>query len=290
MARPRQEGFDYFSFDVGFFWDKKIKGLKGRFGISGVAVYIYLLAQVYGDKGYYTKADVDLYDSIIADLGVTQEFTEQVVKFLSERSMLEGTLLRLDNVITAVGIQRRFQAMSRERGKRNMIEVDPKIWLLGEDETAPFIKFAQNQNCSGKNDSYSVKNPSFTPAKPHKVKESKVKKSKVKDSMPPERQKRTHGTYKNVYLSDQDMEKLKAEFPADWQDRIDRLSEYMESTGKTYKNHLATIRSWARRDNGKSAQPKKSKFNNYDDTNRTDYADLENKLLDMMLEDGGETG
>ncbi len=35
---------------------------------------------------------------------------------------------------------------------------------------------------------------------------------------------------------------------------------------------------------------KPSKFNNYEDTNRTDYADLENKLFDMMLEDGGETG
>ena len=65
MARPRKEGFDYFSFDVGFFWDKKIKGLKGRFGISGVAVYIYLLAQVYGDKGYYTKADVEKFRAAV---------------------------------------------------------------------------------------------------------------------------------------------------------------------------------------------------------------------------------
>lgn len=174
MARPRKEGFDYFSFDVGFFWDRKIKGLRGRFGIGGVAVYIYLLTQVYGDKGYYTKADIDLYDSIIADLGVTQEFTEQIMKFLSERSMLNGTLLRSDNVITSVGIQRRFQTMSHERGRHNEIEVDPKIWLLKEYETAPFIKFTQNQSYSGKNSGYSSKNPGFNHAKPHKVKESKV--------------------------------------------------------------------------------------------------------------------
>ena len=30
--------------------------------------------------------------------------------------------------------------------------------------------------------------------------------------------------------------------------KIDRLSEYMASTGKTYRNHLATIRAWARQD------------------------------------------
>lgn len=57
-----------------------------------------------------------------------------------------------------------------------------------------------------------------------------------------------HGEYQNVLLSDDDLEKLKAEFPSDWYQRIQRLSEYMASSGKSYKNHLATIRNWARRD------------------------------------------
>lgn len=57
-----------------------------------------------------------------------------------------------------------------------------------------------------------------------------------------------HGEYQNVLLSDDDLEKLKSEFPADWDQRIQRLSEYMASSGKSYKNHLATIRNWARRD------------------------------------------
>lgn len=63
---------------------------------------------------------------------------------------------------------------------------------------------------------------------------------------PPVRHK--YGQYKNVLLSDQDMDKLKAEFPEDYENRIERLSEYMASTGKKYKNHLATIRNWASRD------------------------------------------
>lgn len=56
-----------------------------------------------------------------------------------------------------------------------------------------------------------------------------------------------YGEYQNVLLSDRDLEKLKAEFP-DWENRIERLSEYIASTGKQYKNHLATIRTWARSD------------------------------------------
>lgn len=60
--------------------------------------------------------------------------------------------------------------------------------------------------------------------------------------------KGTYGCYGNVKLTDTDLSKLKAEFPADWQERIDRLSTYMDSSGKSYKNHLATIRKWARED------------------------------------------
>lgn len=61
--------------------------------------------------------------------------------------------------------------------------------------------------------------------------------------------KHKYGEYNNVLLSDAEFEKLKAEFPNDYQSRIERLSGYMQSTGKSYKDHLATIRNWARRDN-----------------------------------------
>ena len=43
------------------------------------------------------------------------------------------------------------------------------------------------------------------------------------------------------------MSKLQSEFP-DWEQRIERLSEYIASKGAKYKSHLATIRSWARKD------------------------------------------
>ena len=71
------------------------------------------------------------------------------------------------------------------------------------------------------------------------------------DNKKPTRHK--YGTYKNVFLTDEDVEKLKTEFPDDWQNRIERLSEYIASSGKTYKNHLATIRVWAKKDKEREA-------------------------------------
>lgn len=78
------------------------------------------------------------------------------------------------------------------------------------------------------------------------TKESSTNRPTTKESKRETRHK--YGEYQNVLLSDSDMEKLKTEFPTDWEERIERLSAYMASTGKTYKSHLATIRNWARRD------------------------------------------
>lgn len=59
--------------------------------------------------------------------------------------------------------------------------------------------------------------------------------------------KHKYGEYKNVLLTDEEMEKLQAEFPNDWRQRIEEVSAYVAGSGKTYKNFLAVIRNWARR-------------------------------------------
>jgi len=59
---------------------------------------------------------------------------------------------------------------------------------------------------------------------------------------------RTYGRYQNVILTDNELTSLKADFPALFAEYIERVSEYMESNGKRYKNHAATIRRWIRED------------------------------------------
>ena len=70
----------------------------------------------------------------------------------------------------------------------------------------------------------------------------------IEEAAPPKPTRHKYGQYKNVLLTDEDYAKLMSEFPHDYSERIERLSEYMASTGKSYKNHLATIRNWAKRD------------------------------------------
>ena len=55
-----------------------------------------------------------------------------------------------------------------------------------------------------------------------------------------------YGNYANVPLTATQYLKLKKEFPNDWEERIETLSEHIHNTGKEYKDCLAAIRARAR--------------------------------------------
>lgn len=67
--------------------------------------------------------------------------------------------------------------------------------------------------------------------------------------------KHKYGEYQNVLLTDEELEKLKDEY-FDYEERIERLSTYIESSGKKYKSHYATIRMWAKKDKPTPVQAK----------------------------------
>ena len=62
--------------------------------------------------------------------------------------------------------------------------------------------------------------------------------------------KSNYGEYSNVLLTDEEYNKLLIEIP-NASEYIEKLSTYMESTGKKYKSHIATIRNWFRNDKEK---------------------------------------
>lgn len=197
MARPKQDGLLYFSFDTDFFYaDKNIKRLKARYGNNGLLFYIYLLTEIYRN-GYYIRWDLESIDDAIDILNVTEGFIEQVMTFLVSRSLLtkisilanSDTILPIQKagddrpqcelangngqkraeVITSPGIQRRYQ--EAVKGRKRQIEVNAEIWLLDKEETASCIKVTKKYSFSEKNQSKSEKND---------IKESKGKESKGK--------------------------------------------------------------------------------------------------------------
>ena len=57
-----------------------------------------------------------------------------------------------------------------------------------------------------------------------------------------------YGEYKNVILTDEEISNLKSKLQKKYDEYLERLSQYMASTGKTYASHSATILSWYEKD------------------------------------------
>lgn len=56
----------------------------------------------------------------------------------------------------------------------------------------------------------------------------------------------TFGEYRNVFLTEKEYKRLKADFSG-LDNLIEQLSAYIQSTGKKYADHAATLRIWAKR-------------------------------------------
>ena len=78
-----------------------------------------------------------------------------------------------------------------------------------------------------------------------KLSGNKNKESKTNES---KRRSKAYGKFQNVFLSDGDITVLQRTVPS-YIEYIERLSAYMQSTGKSYADHAATIKSWYLRDN-----------------------------------------
>lgn len=96
----------------------------------------------------------------------------------------------------------------------------------------------------------------------------KGRKAEISEAKNPPPHANLIGVYKNVFLSDKDVETLKNELAEKYEYYINRLSEYMETSGKAYKSHIATIRSWAKED---AEKPKNNQQHNKISHTKADY-------------------
>lgn len=290
MARPRKEGVAYFSLDVDFFSDKKIKILKARYGADGITLYIYLLCEIY-KNGYYLEVDDDFQFIISDDLNMNCDKVKQVLAFLLERSLFDRKLFQSDAVITSAGIQRRFQLMVKSRAVKNPIQIKD-YWLLSKEETEPFIQvnsfldYSSNNNDNSMNNS---ENNTFNSVK-NDTKKSKVKESKENES----KEKKNIGTAVPERFSEPELEDAfqlfitcrKQNGQKLSEDQIRLLREELYSLSNNVMEQLAIVRK-ATVSNWKSFYPmkkssdgKKNKFNNFQSRDY-DYDDMEKTMLGL---------
>lgn len=162
MARPNKQGIDYFPFDVDFFSDIKIRKIARACGSQATSILICLLCNIYKDKGYYILWDEDLPFVIADTVGVSEGAVKEVILKALQVDFFDQDIYKKHNVLTSLGIQKRFKSAVYKREKIEYIE---------EYIVSDVIKIVSD-----------VKNQvSDVRSTQSKVKKSRVKKSKEND-------------------------------------------------------------------------------------------------------------
>lgn len=264
MARPIREGLLYFPFDTDFFQDKKIRALKGRYGTDGLAVYIYLLCEIY-KAGYYIVSDDDLILCLADDLNISEESARQIISFLLSRSLLTeikgDKLAKSDTVLTAASVQRRYQ--EAVKGLRRDVCVKAEYWLLEPEDTLSIIKTCSENNKSGKNEGKSGKNGS----KSGKNSTNKIKENKIKEK------ENNLSIDRGVFLTDKQLRELQSLSSVGSVDTyISKLYEWQKTNGKRCRDPFSTIKKWIAEDNAKYRKPSSAEEPSFDLDRFEDYA------------------
>lgn len=283
MARPPKQGLDYFPKDVEFYNDFKIMDLLALHGPIGVTVYEVILTEVYRN-GYYLAEPIERVATkvvrIIGNKWVQKRLVSQVILDCGELGLFETTLLK-HGVITSVGIQRRYAAVT----SRNKVHKD-KCWLIDEDGQ-PLLNAPQNLIYDTKtriSDAETGISDADIPqkeSKGNKTKEHKTISSELEISP---RQTAfqlpiINGDIHIVLLDD--VEKYKSLYPAvdieqefrkmiGWLDANPAKRKTSRGINKFINGWLCRAQDFARPVQAAAVQPKKNQFHNFEQRD-TDY-------------------
>ena len=234
---------EWFKHDIGAFRDEKIQALRIDCGGAAVDAYYAIIELIYeGEEALTMGKNQAETKSVLHGLCLGWDGFLKYVEGMEQNGLLSVEYHRENDDITSVVVNsRRASAVIADMNR--------------------LAKIARQNGKSGGRPK--KKNPGETHAKPRhnpditqSAKDYKTIKTNKKDvskdtSKKPATAKRSYGENGNVLLTDDELSKLQERFPDDWQQRIDDLSFYIGSTGKTYKSHYLTILNWERKNQPK---------------------------------------
>ena len=213
-------------------------------GKDYILFYLKLLLESVSHEGHLRFSETIPYNekmlSVITNTNI--DIVRSAMKILTELNMIEvldDSTIYMSEVEKLTGSE--TTAAERMRKSRNKQKALPECNNVTEE-------------CNNEQNCYTEKE---IETELDTETDKELKEDKMSDK-PTKSPKHKYGMYNNVLLSDEEMEKLQNEFPYDYQERIERLSEYIASKGAKYKDHLATIRSWARKDQSRQQQPRQA--------------------------------
>ena len=278
MGRKPKTGLDYFPKDVDYYDDFNIMDLMNEYGPLGQTIYDVVLCMIY-HEGYYLEVPKmeQLAVKIIKTIGnrwvKKKDFVLQVIHYCAEIGLFDQGLLN-QNVITSVGVQRRYKEVT----VRNKVDRS-KYWLIDENGQ-PLLNAPQNSISATEKD---------ISATEKRQKESKVNKNIYYSNPDLNREFCLYLDMRNhtgPTLSAEQINALKEELDSLAENDSDKLGIVRKAFGGGYKSFFPTSKKKRKKSTPK---PKKEEtIHNFTQREVKDceFENLEKKLLKKQL--GGD--
>lgn len=127
-------GFEYYNVDTNRYQDIKIKRLKKDFGTSGIAVYDYILCEIYRVRGCFLVWDESTAFDVAEYFGLKETLVNEIVNYCCVVGLFDKALLASGSIISSRSIQQRFIDMST-RAKRKDFKIPKEIDIITEEST-----------------------------------------------------------------------------------------------------------------------------------------------------------
>ncbi len=314
MARMRTNSASYFPMDVSYFNDRKIRRLRRECGDLGIILHLYLLCCTYSDsRGYYTEADENLIFDLSERFDVGEAEILKIFKIILEVGLFDKEIYEKHKLITSHSIQLRFQEIVRRKATKKAVIVEECCWLLNENETQQYIvveksgkgdtksgkgdtKSGKGDTKSGKGDTQSAKNAI------NKIKEKEIKENEIKAEEDMSAAAALITEYEATIgrATATVCEGIQGYLEGGVEkELLSRLIQYALEQGKcswqyveaaaegNIREGILTLDDYnknrEKRAKNRQIKGKSGGFNNYTDTNRTDYTAISEGIIADML-------
>ncbi len=122
-------GLSYYTVDTDRYLDIRIKRLRKDYGCRGLAVYDYVLCEIYRDRGCFIEWDESTAFDVAEYLGLKESVAHEIVRYCAAVGLFNEELLRR-GIITSASIQKRYLEMAT-RAKRKSVSI-PEICRIPE--------------------------------------------------------------------------------------------------------------------------------------------------------------
>ena len=184
------------------------------------------------------KSDIRLWYTLMhtANRFAWKEFTISISALIFKSKLSKSDIYRARNKLKQLGI---IDFKERSGNQCTIYKMNSVMSLFGTQ-----FETSVDTQASTPFETLSATSDDPNPGNINKIKTKNININKNKKEIIKEK----FGEFENVLLTKEELSKLKSRLGEQTDSYIERLSNYIESTGKRYKSHYATILNWIQKD------------------------------------------